>query len=265
MTVVAISMVKDEADIVAATVGRMVRQVDHVIVADNGSTDGTREILDSLGCEVIDDPEVGYYQSAKMTALAMRAVEQGARWVVPFDADEVWLPRDGGRIADTLAGLPDNVLVCEAPLFDHVATGVDPTISNPVRRIRWRRAAAAPLRKVAVRPVEGVTIHQGNHGASFEGIPHPAAVTTALEVRHYPYRSAEQFVKKVRNGAAAYAATDLPADVGDHWRSYGRILAEHGEEALGDVFRKWFWRATPDQPVRIDGERQAALVFDPCP
>ena len=37
--------------------------VDKIVVADNRSVDGTREILESLPVTVIDDPEVGYYQS----------------------------------------------------------------------------------------------------------------------------------------------------------------------------------------------------------
>ena len=40
-------MVKDEADIVAATRRADAGQVDHVLVADNGSTDGTAAILDA--------------------------------------------------------------------------------------------------------------------------------------------------------------------------------------------------------------------------
>ena len=95
-------MVKDEADIVAATVAHMCGQVDAVIVADNNSTDGTRDILDGLPVTVVDDPDPAYYQSRKMTALAGRArVEFDATWVIPFDADEWWYSPHG-RIADVL-------------------------------------------------------------------------------------------------------------------------------------------------------------------
>lgn len=239
MTVVGVSMVKDEVDIIRSTVEHMLTQVDRVIVADNGSTDGTRDILAGLDVDVLDDPEVGYFQSRKMTALAQRAREEGADWVVPFDADEWWYS-PFGRIGDVLEAIPDEWLVASAALYDHVATALDPAEADPVRRIQYRRPYPADLPKVAARTASDLVIEQGNHGAHYTA--RPAALAGQLVVRHFSYRSAEQFVSKARNGAAAYAATDLPDDSGAHWRGYGRILAEQGEEACGDVFRRWFWQ-----------------------
>lgn len=252
MTVWAVTRVMDEADIIRDTVSRMCEQVDGVIVADNNSTDGTLDILHDLKREyshlvVQRDPEVGYYQSKAMTALALQAGELGAEFVIPFDADEVWLGGHGLRA--TLAELPSNALIAEATLCDHVPTAIDPE-GSPVERIGWRRREVAPLRKVAVRPLHSLTIHQGNHGASFNGRP-PLTITGKLNVRHFPYRSVEQMIRKARNGAAAYAATNLPEEVGAHWRGYGRLT----DEQIGDVFREYFWSADP--------ERDRKLVFDP--
>ncbi len=265
MSVWAIARVKDEADIICDTVRHMAHHVDRQLVADNGSTDGTRELLermaDELDLVVVDDPDVGYYQERKMSALAEIARHKGARWIVPYDADEIWCTT--GRMSRLLDGLDPSVLCVEAQLFDHVATGQDPG-GPAIERIGWRRTAPAPLRKVAVRATRGLVIHQGNHSASFPGVPHPPTVTNVLEIRHFPYRSVEQFVRKVRNGAAAYAATDLSEGVGGHWRGYGRILDERGEDGLAEVFHKWFWRADPTAAIEIDGERQPPLVFDPC-
>ncbi len=239
---------------IAATVAHMLTQVDHVVVEDNGSTDGTLDILADLGVgAVLHDPTVGYYQSAAMSRLAAYTARAfRAEWVIPFDADEIWYSPHG-RIADVLADFPDAAILT-AKLYDHVATGVDPGELDPVKRMGWRRREAAPLAKVAVRPNLPVTIAQGNHSGSF---PDPRTVDDLLVVRHYPYRSADQFVSKVRNGAAAYAATDLPEEAGKHWRDYGRLLDSGGPDAIGDVFRAWFWAADP--------AADPSLIFDPAP
>jgi glycosyltransferase involved in cell wall biosynthesis len=252
LTVVGIAMVRDEADIIGPVVEHMLTQVDRVIVADNLSVDDTPKILYGLDIEVLEDPEPAYEQSSKMTALAMAALSEGADWIVPFDADEVCYS-PFGRIADVLEGLGSQWLAASSELYDHVATADDPDEENPLRRMGWRRKAKGALLKVACRARPDLIIEQGNHGASYDG--GTTVFPGLLVTRHFPYRSAEQFVRKVRNGAAAYAASDLPEEMGLHWRRYGQILAAHGEEAVADIFREWFWVRFPT----LDD----SLVFDP--
>jgi hypothetical protein len=249
--VVGICRCKDEVDVIGATVSHMLTQVDHVVVEDNGSTDGTLEVLACLDVEVLHDATVAYYQSAAMSRLAAYAGPDAI--VVPFDADEIWYS-PFGRIADVLADHPADAAIFTARLYDHVASSLDPDEPDPTHRIGWRRRGPAPLPKVACRSALRVTIEQGNHGAFFQP---QRSVEDLLVVRHFPYRSAAQFVSKVRNGAAAYAATDLPEDAGKHWRDYGKLLDEGGPEAIGDVFRAWFWSADP--------AADPSLIFDPAP
>lgn len=269
MNVVAVAMVKDEADIIAATVTNMAGQVDYVLVSDNGSTDGTLDILCRLVSElgnvtVVHDHEPAYMQSKKMTGLARQARWRfGADWVVPFDADEWWYSI-AGTIKETLVGAGDLACV-EAQLFDHVATGWDTCETDPVARLAWRRATPLPLPKVACRSRENLTIHQGNHGCSYDGIVPRSALM--LTVRHFPYRSVDQFLRKVRNGANAYRAAGdrLPTTAGAHWRQWGQILEDQGEDAVTEIFRTWYWRENPTQPLDIGGETQPSLIKDPAP
>lgn len=245
-----VAMCKDELDVVDGFVEWMASQADVLVISDNGSTDGTRERLDELARDfpltVLDDPEVGYFQSRKVTALAALAAERGADIVIPADMDERWYS-PFGRIADVLADFPQ-AAIFTAALYDHVASALDPDESDPVKRIGWRRREAAPLQKVACRPLAPVTIHQGNHSASYENTQ-----DNLLVVRHYALRSPEQMVRKARNGGAAYAATTLPKEVGAHWRGWSQL----SDEQLGEVFRRYYWAADP--------AGDPSLIYDPAP
>jgi glycosyltransferase involved in cell wall biosynthesis len=254
MATYGVSMVRDEADVIEGTLRHMADEVDHLIVADNNSMDGTREILDRLGGElpltVLDDPDPAYFQSAKMSRLAGLAAEAGAAWVVPFDADELWVSPHG-RIRDVLAGLRGQAV---AALYNHLCTALDVAGPDPFRSMVWRQDAPGALPKMALRWEDGAVIHQGNHGVTLpSGGPR---VEGLLEVRHFPYRSAEQMVRKALNGSEAYKAADLPVDQGAHWRAYGEIIERYGEEALKDWFRHHFWYISPTD---------SGLVLDPAP
>lgn len=252
--VVGISMIKDEADIVEATLRHLSDEVDVIIVADNGSTDGTSGILRALATElsliVFDDPDPAYRQSQKMSALADRAAalnNYGDTWVVPFDADEIWYAaerpiRDALREADAV--------VAFARLTNHLRTDRDLLLPNPVESMVWAQAEPQELPKVAFRWQPGAVIHQGNHNVT---LPVDGPALPLLAIRHFPIRSAEQYVRKARNGAAAYAAApELPEDWGAHWRSWGQL----SDDDLHAVFQEHWWYPNP---------LQAGLVRNPAP
>ena len=237
MTVVGVTMVRDEADIIETAVRHHLAEgCDRVIVADNLSTDGTRTILDRLAetlpVTVVDDPEKGYYQARKMTRLARQALEAGADWVVPFDADEFFYS-DSGRLADVLEAAPPEmgVLVCEG--WDHVGEGLSP----------WRRRDPQQFPKVVFRADPNAELAMGNHS-----VAHPGQVGSGpVRYRHHQYRSLDQMARKVRQGADAYAASDLPESEGAHWREAAR---------LSDIELQARW-------LMLTSE--SGLVFDPTP
>jgi glycosyltransferase involved in cell wall biosynthesis len=263
-------MVRDEDDVIESVIRHMAKNVDAIVVADNMSTDLTRDILQvtqavlGIPITILDDTEVGYTQSAKMTRLAGIAREQhNADWIVPFDADEIWYsPQE--RIADFLEARPANEMVVPANLYDHVCTGLDdPSVKDPVRRLEWRRDYSAPLPKVACRWRKDMVIGMGNHDVAYRD--NVGTSEHRMAIRHFPYRSPEQIVRKVRNGAEAYAATKLPAHFGAHWRQWGAILNNQGPDAIIDLFHKWYWREHPGDSLDIDGELQPPLMRDPAP
>ena len=94
-------LVRDEAGLIAQNIAFHSRMgVDCFVVTDNGSVDGTREIVERLQSDfeirVIDEPELTMRQDAWVNRMAeIAANELGADWIVNSDADEFWLPAEG--------------------------------------------------------------------------------------------------------------------------------------------------------------------------
>lgn len=261
-----VTMFKDEEDVAEGVLEHMAEEgLTGIIVADNMSTDSTKECIEEAtkqaalkGCTIIyvEDDEVAYNQSAKMTKLAEEAAGYGAEWIIPFDADEIWTSAD--RLTVDLGKLSDTIRSIEVPITNHYETCLDdPDVKNPFQRMEWRTSEAQPLGKIAFRWEEGAIIHQGNHSVSLPKghLFFNKSVYAKVVLRHFPYRGFEHFKRKAVNGAKAYEASDLPEDMGAHWRSYGRILEHHGEDALREVYEQYFSFLSP-----VD----AGLIHDPC-
>lgn len=196
----AVTMVRNEQDIIGLTIAHLFGQgVDHVVVADNNSTDATPEILRDLAAEyprlhLARDAEPAYYQSQKMTRLAQLAARAGADWVIPFDADEWWFA-PGASLKEWLAretAKVPGVAMVKAALHNMVPTGLG--LGGPATEFLMGSPASLPG-KVAVRARPYAVISMGNHGAARVG-----TIREGLRIAHAAYRSVEQVARKVTLG-----------------------------------------------------------------
>lgn len=280
MSVAAVMLVKDEADIIEPVVRHTLLNVDEVIVSDGGSTDGTYEILEAMPVTLQRDEEFGHYQGRKTTAMAMQALALGHQWAIPIDADEVWIAGDGRPVRDFLAGVAPDVKTVRAVLYNHFPTAHDPPprdlcglegipgseaiveafnltpTPNPLKRIGWRSRSHQPPQfgKVACRLLPSLVINEGNHSADSDEI---GSEIGGLEIRHFSWRTPERYVAKMANGYRVLAATDLPAHIGAHWRMHGYPDVPGYEKRVADHFRQWFFSEDP--------EADDTLVYDPAP
>lgn len=252
--VCAVLLVKDEADIIGQTVRHLLGQLDHVVVVDNLSTDATAEIAAELGAEVARDPEPAFFQDTKMTAWAQEMRNRGFEWMIPCDADEFWYSYDGATLATRLGSLDPEVDVAVAAIFDHVPTRIDPDDVDPFRRIAWHRRTVSPIWgvKVACRLHDGLSIGYGNHSAFLNG--GPAKERVALAIRHYPYRTADQYVCKLKNLYRATELTDYPwlSSIG-HWRRAAGLSDSQLIEQFETAHKV------------SDPHLDTSLVYDPAP
>jgi len=243
----AVTMLRNEQDIVAQSIGHLVDQgIERMIVADNCSTDRTRHILEGLAAtrpvQIVEDSDPAFRQSEKITRLVHMAGAEGARWIVPFDADEIWLTSDGRTLAQFLDAQTADIV--EAEMFDFFPKPWEwlAPWRDPLRRINHRRAAeqGPNLRKVAFRYQPGVVVRTGNHGV--EGLGRMA--DERLVVRHYQWRTFRQFRRKARDGKQAIEA-DPNARAIDcaHWREYGAMSTPR-------LLRRWAGLCTRENPVR---------------
>src|SRR5687767_14480675 len=95
MKIVAVGAVRNEADILRINVQHhLALGIDEFLFVDNGSTDGTADVLSDLvaaGFPLRWRREDGVFvQTDVLTRLVQEAGEIGAEWVLPIDADEIW-------------------------------------------------------------------------------------------------------------------------------------------------------------------------------
>lgn len=115
-----------------------------------------------------------------MTRLAHMASD--ADWIIPFDADEFWVPTPGygATIRDVLEDVPPNITHIYAAMYLHL---------DKTRRLPEPK----PLGKVAMRPADDLVIHWGSHHCNRAG----EALHGVLQVREVQYRDWDHYLAKV--------------------------------------------------------------------
>jgi Glycosyl transferase family 2 len=229
----AVATVRDELDVIEASITHLFDQgVDHVLVLDHRSSDGTRELLKKWSTldarvHVVLDDAPGHFQSEKITRLSIAAWWAGAEWVVPFDADEFWYA-ENARLADFLRSSSASVVI--AQMHDLVPVGNE---SLEFREREFLLDASPALDvKVAFRAHPLLRVGSGNHGVARVGPQSPG-----LHVAHTPYRGVAQVARKFQTGAQALDDSGAADWEGWHWR-VGASLSSVELERVWDAIRE---------------------------
>ncbi|HVU15561.1 MAG TPA: glycosyltransferase family 2 protein [Candidatus Didemnitutus sp.] len=255
MQLVAVSVVKNEADIIEAFVRHTGAWVDRHLILDHDSTDGTREILghlarEGLAIEIYADNAIGNLQQERSNHLTRIAADRyGADWILPLDADEFVSGPGRPALEQALAASPAQAT--SWPLLNHALTGGEDTAEkNPVLRIRTCERQVAPTRKIlvprALALATDVIAGKGSHGLARAG---KALPTTALPEKfclaHFPERSVPQIATRITLAELQKLSRgSAHAGVDSHYRLPFQTLA-----ANPALFARAFLR--PESELRI--------------
>lgn len=284
MRLVAVSVVKNEADIIEAFVRHTQAWVDHHLVFDHESSDGTRTILRQLQAEGVPltlfcDDAPGHRQQARSNFLTRLAAEKfGADWILPLDADEILCGSDRAALEHALARV-SAAQPASLPLREyHASTADDASIANPVLRLTHCQASTSPTRKVFVPRAlaldPAVSAGKGTH-ALFRGAVALADqhLPAVFELAHLAQRSPEhQVLRVIRAELQRLSRGRAAAGLDLHYRLGYQLLAE--DPALffatacapvpSDVQRPIAYRGTPLRyPPASDGWTRVARALLP--
>ena len=270
MRLVLTLLVRDEIDVIKGMLDyHLAHGVDHIIITDNGSVDGTYEICREYArrskVHLMVEPPSDFSQHRWVSRMANIAHDKyAADWVIHADADEMFVPAYPYKnLKDTLKYTPSNVSVLKIPRHDFVpfnrSMQKSPHIEMIYRKSISLNLHGAPLPpKVIHRGAKDVQISQGNHEVTGNGLGESNRCDE-LSVYHYPIRSCQQFHNKVSNGGSGYNQnTELDPGIGFHKRYWYDLFLEN---KLTDVYFKEHFLA-PEQVQQSLLKRD--LVEDYC-
>ena len=216
-------LVKNEVDIIAENIRYHARHgVEHFVVMDNGSTDGTVELLETLKQQFslhIEIDKTPYQQSKFMTRLARIAKKQfAATHVILNDADEFWCAKGHDSLISAIdLSLPvqccprvNMLYTASMAAQQRLYTDATWSVVAPIEysREQQQRLAQVSLQlvkikpKAIVRPVGLRYVKGGNHSAAHWLSWHRAPINRNITIYHYPIRSFAQFEKNIKMRAA---------------------------------------------------------------
>jgi len=246
MKLVAVSIVKNEADIIEAFVRHTHAWVDFHLVFDHDSTDGTREILaalirEGLPLALFTDDVLANLQHVRSNALARLAfANHGADWVLPLDADEILCAPSRAALEQALAADPADQPVT-LPMRNYVPTLADDSHEgNPVLRLRHRRPVESTTVKLVIPrglgTNPGVSAGKGNHALYRGAEALPSRMLTDTWLAHFSLRSPHQQALRVLTAELQKLARGRAHEGLDiHYRLGFQLLAEDPERFFSTV------------------------------
>jgi hypothetical protein len=289
LRLVGITCIGNEADIVEAFVRHHAGLLDHLVILEHNTLDGTRGILAALAAEglpvtVTHSSERQFDQVRLTNALLRDALAtQAPDWVFPLDCDEFLLVPQRAALDAALASVGE--AHGRMPWVTYVpSAGDDPHEAHPLRRIRhcydypvptvdenpWSWKLAVNARFLGDYHLDRYEVFRGGHYLALRGEKTPAQAPMpplpGVRLAHFPVRSADQLAIKIGLGLLARIGT---GESSPHYAKIWKALTAGSVDAamLADTARTFLEvgfdasAALQDTPVRYAPLPAPALAY----
>jgi hypothetical protein len=201
---ISISVVKNEADVIEEMVRHNLQYLDHMSIIDNGSVDGTFEILNALKEEglpvdIRQIAESGHRQETYINSFVGSGDCDRSAFVFALDADE-FISCGLAEYRDFIATGQGSFLI-RWKTYVPTESSVDEekSVLSRISHCRRREPESGPVCKAVLSPIDTgrVRYRTGNH----QLIGAKATETTVMRLAHFPVRSTSQLACKVLLGS----------------------------------------------------------------
>jgi hypothetical protein len=275
-------LVRNEVDVIEGNIRfHLDHGVDFIVATDNGSTDGTREVLEKFSRQgvlhLIEESSRVFEQEKWVNRMGRLAYEHfHADAIFHADADELWMPQSGSLkteifspgSADVLY-VPVRVMLLQDKRGEEIfPDDVAYMVSRPLNKLFDQMMQEVEQQslllyrqpgKVFCKTRKGyLDVVQGNHHIQNKSAKISHKPASDIEILHFQIRSKQQFFKKIANSGEGIANLEkvqhLPRDKAWHVRRWYR---QQQDGKLDAEYRRLVISASDLKKYQESGQIQA--------